>query len=229
MAGEIYFDGNRYTEAAHCYTLAATASREATGFDLWACAMTRHTFIAVYERKFVQAAPMLDVAATLARRGDSALSTRHWVSVVQAETFAGLGDFDTCQRALDAAERVRELPRPVHNGGWLRFDGSRLAEERGTCYVTLGRPELAEDALTDALRQGLSPRRHASALTYLAMIVIQRCDRRLRPGTRVHPGRRRQHGQTHPRTEGSFRRSLLDRAGLQALPRPQTVLCPRLG
>lgn len=95
--------------------------------------MTRHAFIAVYERKFDEAAPMLELAAGLARRGDSALSTRHWVSVVQAETFAGLGAFGACQQALDDADHVRELHRPVHNGGWLRFDGSRLAEERGTC------------------------------------------------------------------------------------------------
>lgn len=48
LAGEIPFDGNNYTDAAHCYTLAATASREACAFDLWACALTRHAFIGVY-------------------------------------------------------------------------------------------------------------------------------------------------------------------------------------
>lgn len=42
--------------------------------------------------------------------------------------------------------------------------------------MTLGHPELAEDALTDALGQGLSPRRRASALTDLAMIGVQRRD-----------------------------------------------------
>lgn len=60
--------------------------------------------------------------------------------------------------------------------GWLRFDGSRLADERGTCYVTLGRPDLAEAALTDALRQKLPPRRRASVLTDLAVIGAQRRD-----------------------------------------------------
>ncbi len=176
LAGEIFFDGNHYTDAAQCYTLAATASKEASAFDLWACAITRHAFIAVYEQQFDKAAPMLELAAALARRGDSTLSTRHWVSAVQAETFAGLGDLDTCQRALHAAEQVRELDGPAHNGGWLRFDGSRLAEERGTCYVMLGSPDLAETALTDALRHSLSPRRCASVLTDLAMIGVQRCD-----------------------------------------------------
>ncbi|MGH3222563.1 MAG: helix-turn-helix domain-containing protein [Streptosporangiaceae bacterium] len=176
LAGEILFDGNKYTDAAHCYTLAATASREAGAHDLWACALTRHAFIAVYERAFGNAVPLLEMASALARRGDAALSTRHWVSVVQAHAFAGLGDMSACQAALDAAEQVRALQGELHNGGWLRFDGSRLAEERGACYVELERPDLAESALADALGGKLSARRRGILLTDLAVIGAQRSD-----------------------------------------------------
>jgi transcriptional regulator with XRE-family HTH domain len=35
LAGEIFFDADAYTDAAHCYTLAAQAAREAGAFDLW--------------------------------------------------------------------------------------------------------------------------------------------------------------------------------------------------
>ncbi|MEV6522704.1 transcriptional regulator [Longispora sp. NPDC051575] len=176
LAGEILFDGNHYTDAAHCYTLAATASREGGVFDLWACALTRHAFIGVYEEQFAKAGPMLELAAGLARRGNQALSTRHWVRVVQAQTFAGLGDLKACQRALDDAERVHQLTGKIHTEGWLRFDGSRLPEERGTCYVTLRRPDLAERALTDALRMDLSARRRGNVLTDLATLGLQRGD-----------------------------------------------------
>jgi tetratricopeptide (TPR) repeat protein len=176
LAGEVAFDGNQYTDAAHCYTLAATAAREANAPDLWACALTRHAFISVYERQFTAAAPMLDLAAGLARHGDGTLSTRHWVAAVQAETYAGLGNLDACQAALDAAGRVSEMDGPVHNGGWLRFDGSRLAEQRGTCYAALGRPDLAEAALSAALAEHLSLRRRASVHTGLAMVGVQRRD-----------------------------------------------------
>ncbi|MFC5055380.1 transcriptional regulator [Saccharothrix xinjiangensis] len=176
LAGEIFFDGDRYTDAAHCYTLAATAGKEADAPDLWSCALTRHAFIAVYERRCIEAAPLLELAADLSRRGDPTLSTRHWIAAVQAETFAGLGDLDACQRALDTASEVRHLRSPVHNGGWLRFDGSRLAEERGTCYVNLGRCDLAEAALTDALAGDLTTRRKAGVLTDLAMIGVHRRD-----------------------------------------------------
>jgi transcriptional regulator with XRE-family HTH domain len=176
LAGEILFDGNRYTDAAHCYTLAATASKEANMPDLWACALTRHAFISVYERRFEKSTSMLELAAALARRGDSALATRHWVAVVQAQTFAGLGKLEECQQALDSAEQVHNLQGEYQNGGWLRFDGSRLAEERGTCYIQLRRPDLAEAALTDALSLNLSVRRRGSVLTDLATLGAQRSD-----------------------------------------------------
>jgi hypothetical protein len=58
-------------------------------------------------------------------------------------------------------------------GGWLRFDGSRLAEERGTCYAALGRTDLAAEALTDALRTTTSLRRRGSILTDLAALGVQ--------------------------------------------------------
>lgn len=176
LAGEIFFDSNRYTDAAQCYTLAASAAREANDRDLWACALTRHAFIAIYEHQFTQASSLMEAAAALARQGDSTLSTRHWVAAVQAETFAGLQDLHACQRALDVAEQVRDLPGVVHNGGWLRFDDSRLPEQRGTCFVMAGRPELAEAALADALSGQLTARRRASLHTDLAKIAVHHRD-----------------------------------------------------
>ncbi|WP_460702066.1 helix-turn-helix domain-containing protein [Myceligenerans halotolerans] len=176
LAGEIYFDADHYTDAAHCYHLAAQAGKEAGSHDLWACALTRHAYLSVYEKRFADAAPLLDLAATIATRGDGELSTRHWVAAVQGETFAGLGDLDACRRALDSAEEVAGLTGTIHNGGWLRFNGSRLPEERGTCYVTLGRPDLAEAALTEALGHATSIRRRAGVLADLAVVGAQRGD-----------------------------------------------------
>jgi transcriptional regulator with XRE-family HTH domain len=176
LAGEICFDGNRYTDAAHCYTLAATASKEATAYDLWACALTRHAFIGLYERRFADVTSMLAAASRIAAQGDSQLATRYWVAAVQAEAYAGLGDFTACSRALDWAESVSALAGEITRSGWLRFDGSRLPEERGTCYISLGRPELAEAALSEALDQGISLRRRGSILSDLAMLGIQRRD-----------------------------------------------------
>ncbi|MCL3997382.1 transcriptional regulator [Streptomyces lavenduligriseus] len=176
LAGELFFDARDSALSAHCYALAASAAKEARAYDLWACALTRHAYVELYAGRAASAAPLLSAAAHVARRGDSALSTRHWVSAVQAEVDAYLGDFDACARALDAAEEVRALSGPVHNGGWLRFDGSRLAEERGACYVALGRPDLAEDVLTSALAQELGPRRRAAVVVDLAALGAHRGD-----------------------------------------------------
>lgn len=176
LAGEISFDLNHYTDAAHCYTLAATASKEANNHDLWACALTRHSFISVYERQFDTALPLLEAATRLADRGDTQLSTRYWVSTVKAHTFAGMGDITSCQRSLEHAEGVRHLTTPPETTGWLRFNGSRLAEERGTCFVELHRHDLAETSLTRALGQGMSARRKGSIYTDLAVVGVQRND-----------------------------------------------------
>ncbi|NNN36023.1 helix-turn-helix transcriptional regulator [Streptomyces sp. S3(2020)] len=181
LAGELAFDGNRYTDAAASYTLAASASKEAKSYDLWACALVRHAYVDLYERRYADAASTLSAAERVARHGDGSLATRYWVASVQAEAYAGLGNLSACERALDTAEKVTDLNAPAHNGGWLRFDGSRLAEERGARYLQLGRLDLAEKALTAALGQdvlasGQSFRRRGAVLTDLASIGAKRHD-----------------------------------------------------
>ncbi|MBB5937323.1 helix-turn-helix transcriptional regulator [Streptomyces zagrosensis] len=181
LAGEVAFDANRYTDAAASYSLAASVSKDAGAYDLWACALVRHAYVAMSERRYRQAAQILVAAKRLAKRGDSILATRHWVASVQAEAYAGIGDLTACERALDNAEQVRELTTDSTNGGWLRFDGTRLAEERGARYVQLGRLDLAEETLKKALAQtalasGQSYRRRGAVLTDLAAVGAKRRD-----------------------------------------------------
>ncbi|MCP9958668.1 helix-turn-helix domain-containing protein [Streptomyces sudanensis] len=181
LAGEVAFDANRHTEAAASYALAASAGKDTRAYDLWACALVRHAYVDMAEHRNRQAVQLLDMARKLAERGDTALPTRHWAASVQAQAYAGLGDLAACERALDHAEQVRELPPGSANGGWLRFDGSRLAEERGARYVRLGRLDLAEKALGEALRQAaLAPersfRRRGAVLADLAAVGVRRGD-----------------------------------------------------
>lgn len=176
LAGEIFFDADQYGNAAHCYALAASAGREARSWDRWACALTRQSFVHIYDRQYAQAAGVLDAAGRVSRRGDSQLSTRQWVAAVQAQALAGTGDLSGCQRNLDAAGQVLDLGGPAIPGGWLRFDGIRLGEERGTCYLTLGRTDLAEAELNSALAGTVSSRRRGSILADLAMTGVQRRD-----------------------------------------------------
>lgn len=181
LAGELAFDSNRYDDAAASYTLAASASKEAGAYDLWACALIRSAYVDLSERRYRRAAETLGVARRVALRGDGSLATKHWAAAVQAEAFAWLGDFDACQEAMDEAEKVADLNGQVSTGGWLRFDGSRLAEERGARYLQLNRLGLAETALKDALKlaplaAGQSFRRRGAVLVDLAAIGAKRKD-----------------------------------------------------
>ncbi|MFC9688549.1 hypothetical protein ACFTSF_08420 [Kribbella sp. NPDC056951] len=161
-----------------------TAAREAASPDLWACALTRHAYICIYEGAFAQAEPLLQHAAVVARSGDPQLATRHWVSSVQSQALAGLGDSQACLRAIDRAAGVRELTISQAPSGWLRFDGSRLAEEHGACLASLREAEAADVALTQALEQNLSLRRRGAVLTDLAStgVLLRDTERVIRYG-----------------------------------------------
>ncbi|MFF4365967.1 helix-turn-helix transcriptional regulator [Streptomyces sp. NPDC001594] len=181
LAGEVAFDANRYSNAAASYALAASVSKEAGAYDLWACALVRHAYVDISEQRYREAVEVLRAAERVAVRGDSALSTRHWVASVLAEALAGVGDLAGCEEALARAEEVQDLPEGSSNGGWLRFDGTRLAEERGARYVQLGRFDLAEEALKKALDQsslaiGHSYRRRGAVLADLAVIGARHQD-----------------------------------------------------
>ncbi|MDT0423815.1 MULTISPECIES: helix-turn-helix transcriptional regulator [Streptomyces] len=181
LAGEVAFDANRYADAAGAYAMAASVSRDAHAYDLWACALIRHAYVDVAEHRYREARDMLAVAERLAGRGDPQLATRYWVASVQAQAHAGLGELLACERALDRAEQVRGLAVEATPGGWLRFDVSRLAEERGARYVSFERLDLAESVLREALDQhalatGPSYRRRGAVLTDLASIGVKRRD-----------------------------------------------------
>lgn len=63
LTGEVFFDADRYVDAAQCYVLASTAAQEAKAHDLWAAAMTRHAFVSIFGQQPDKAMPMLDLAA----------------------------------------------------------------------------------------------------------------------------------------------------------------------
>ncbi|RSM39785.1 transcriptional regulator [Actinoplanes sp. ATCC 53533] len=167
IAGEVMFDLNRHGDAEHCYAIAASAAQQANAADLWACAMIRHSYVSVYGGQHADAVPMLRLALRLARNGNSALSTRHWAADVLAQALAATGDAKGCDQALELAEKVHGMPRP-HNGGWLRFDGSRLPEDRASCYLSQQRPDLAEPLLTRLLDRPQPARRRGLTLIALA-------------------------------------------------------------
>jgi transcriptional regulator with XRE-family HTH domain len=176
LAGEIWFDADEYTIAQSCYTFAANAAKEARQYDLWACAFVRHAFLPIYERNYHDALPLLEHARQLSLRGDSMLVTRQWAAAVEAEAQSWAGNLARCQDALECAYEVTHR-QDGSNGRWLRFDGERLPEQTGSCYVRLKQPHLAEPALQQALQQLPTPsRRQGMVLSDLALAALQQQD-----------------------------------------------------
>lgn len=174
LAGEVAFDGGRYAEAAQCYTLALTAAREAKAADLAACALTRNAYLCMFDQQPAQALPLLEVAAKHAGHGDNLLPTRQWVAAVTAQAHAATGDQAMCERALELAGTV-PAPRPRRHG-WLRFDSSRLPEDRAACYLALGQAAAAENQLKKILHTTTAGRRRGIALADLAAAGALRRD-----------------------------------------------------
>ncbi|WP_280254853.1 hypothetical protein [Nocardia wallacei] len=175
LCGEMLLDADHLAEAAHCYALSGTFAAEAREYDLWACALTRHAYLGIFDTRYHDALPLVEQAADIARRGDSTLPTRYWVESVRAQVLAGLGDSAGCERAFDSARGVLNLTdTPIC--GWLRFNGARIDEEQAGCLVQLARPEPAEAILTSLSDRPLSTRRRASVLVDLAAAGALRRD-----------------------------------------------------
>lgn len=172
LAGEIFFDKNDYHTAQSCYAFAAMAAKEASHYDLWACALVRNAFLPIYNQQYSAAFSLLSAAEQIAAHGDTSLVTRHWISAVAAEAYAGYGNAAACQKALEYAERVQDIQNGG-NGGWLRFDGTRLPEQRGACFVHLQQSDLAVSVLKEALMQHPTPtRRRGMVLNDLAQAML---------------------------------------------------------
>jgi transcriptional regulator with XRE-family HTH domain len=175
LAGEISFDSNDYDAAQSCYIFAAEAAKEIRHYDLWACALIRNAYLSIYSNKHYEALPLLHAAYRLSLRGDSSLTTRYWFSAVEAEAQAGIQNLSACQKALDLANEVLNM-QDTSSVAWLRFNGSRLTELNGACFVKLKEPDLAWPVLQKALNQQKTLRRRGTVLTDLARVSLQKSE-----------------------------------------------------
>jgi hypothetical protein len=176
MIGEIFFDLHDYDSAQSAYTFAVAAAKEAGHYDLWACALTRNSYLPIYDEDYERALPLVQEARRMVARGDSQLVTRYWVESVAAETFAGLHQGSACCDALDSASGVIGID--IRNSPtWLRFEGSRLSALRGTCFVRLHDPQAAHAPLQEALSLVPGPvRRRGMVLTDMGLAAVLQDD-----------------------------------------------------
>lgn len=175
LAGETHFDRHEIELANSYYVFAAEAAKEARAYDLWSCALIRYAFPLLYDARYADALPFVKEACRLAARGDSQLPTRFWAAAVEAEVEAGCGSLNPCLRALQRAQGVSTVC--ADSPSWTRFEATRLPALRGSCFVRLQRPDLAQPALQEALeRFACSNRRRGLVLLDLAAASIQQKD-----------------------------------------------------
>jgi len=143
-------------EARRCWSLAFDLGREAGDDTLVAHALGQqrvlHSTIPNRGRygSTERALAVLDAAESKLRTTASPY-VRTAVLCLRAEDHAALGDAYASQRDLEAAEAALARATGPDDGLYVLWDAGRIAGYRGSCALTLDRPEEASTILEDAL------------------------------------------------------------------------------
>jgi len=151
FAAWLWYDlGDLYT-MSHCYRQAGLAAEEASDTGLRSYILGYQGLVARAQGRPESALEFFDQARQSAQRCVSD-STRSWLTVLTADALARVGRGGEALAALDAARSVL-AGQDSRTDEWMYdFDEGSLAVHAGTCLLTVGRPESAAAAFTDALR-----------------------------------------------------------------------------
>jgi transcriptional regulator with XRE-family HTH domain len=143
-------------EARRCWTLAADLGREAGDETLVASTLgMQRVFHSTIPNRGQygstdRALAVLDAAESRLSRASSPY-VRMMVLLSRAEDHAALGDADSSQRDLEAAETALAGAPGPDDGLYVLWDAARIAGYRGSCALALDRPEEASTVLESAL------------------------------------------------------------------------------
>ncbi len=151
FAAWLWYDlGDLYT-MSHYYRQAARAITESSDTALRSYILGYQGLVARAQGRPKSALGLFDQARQSAQRSASD-STRSWLTVLAAGALARVGRSREALAALDAARSLL-ADQDSRTDEWMYdFDEGSLAAHAGTCLVTVGRPESAAAAFTDALR-----------------------------------------------------------------------------
>ena len=151
FAAWLWYDlGDLYT-MSHCYQQAGLAAQESTNTGLRSYLLGYQGLVARAQGQPDAALGLFDQAKQTAPRSASD-RTRSWLMVLTADALARVG---RAREALAALDDARSLlaGQDSHTDEWMYdFDEGSLAVHAGTCLLTVGRPDSAAGAFTDALR-----------------------------------------------------------------------------
>jgi transcriptional regulator with XRE-family HTH domain len=151
FAAWLWYDlGDLYT-MNHCYRQASLAAKESSDAGLGSYILGYQGLVARAQGRPEAALGLFDQARQTATRCVSD-STRSWLMVLTADALARVGRGGEAVATLDAAWSLL-AGRDSRRDEWMYdFDEGSLAVHAGTCLLTVGQPENAAAAFTDALR-----------------------------------------------------------------------------
>jgi tetratricopeptide (TPR) repeat protein len=151
FAAWLWYDlGDLYT-MSHYYRQAALAVDESSNAGLRSYILGYQGLVARAQSQPEVALGFLDEARQTAERS-AADPTRSWLTVLTADALARVGRSREALAALDTARSLL-AGQDSRTDEWMYdFDEGSLTVHAGTCLLTVGRPESAAAAFTDALR-----------------------------------------------------------------------------
>ncbi|HEU5383357.1 MAG TPA: BTAD domain-containing putative transcriptional regulator [Ktedonobacteraceae bacterium] len=171
LLGELFFEQNLYPEAREYYRTAAIAAHEASESLLEAVIYGRRSLTWIYQNQLKAAFSCVQHGLTLAAHNEH---ISIWLTAIEAEIQAKMGNHADCLTSLKRAARLRDLPeqKPFY---WVHFDVSLLAGYEGACFLKLSKPVEAHQALTEALMtlDVTTNRRKPRLLVDLAQAYVQ--------------------------------------------------------
>lgn len=149
LLGKTFHEIKEYDLAWSYYKFALKVALDTGNIDLWAAGIGRVALLLIYWGEPQNALPLLQEAQ---KRQLHNQRIGPWLSAIEAEIHAGMGNEDTCLRLLEKPKSVT-LPTSLDDDFYhiTDFNDSRVAGYEGACFVRLHKPELALPALEDAL------------------------------------------------------------------------------
>ncbi|MGH4002261.1 MAG: helix-turn-helix domain-containing protein [Pseudonocardiaceae bacterium] len=151
FAAWLWYDLGDLYSMSHCYRQAGLAADESSNTGLRSYILGYQGLVARAQGRPESALGFFDQARQTAQRS-VADSTRSWLTVLAADALARVGRRREALAALDAARSLLAGQDSRRDEWMYDFDEGGLAVHAGTCLLTVGRPESAAAAFTDALR-----------------------------------------------------------------------------
>ena len=151
FAAWLWYDLGDLDTMSHCYRQAGLAAAESSNTGLRSYLLGYQGLIARAQGRPDSALGFFDQARQSAG-GLFLIPTRSWLTVLAADALAQVGRSREALAALDAARSLL-AGQDSRTDEWMyNFNEGSLAVHAGTCLLTVGRPESAAVAFTDALR-----------------------------------------------------------------------------